>query len=90
MNKKHKGAWAELAATNWLLEQGYEVFRNVSQHGDIDIIARKGAEQLVIDVKSGSAYKGKIYGHKLSKSQKELGVKLLIANQETGKIFFHE
>ena len=28
---KHKGAHAELVATAWLLEQGYEVFRNVSQ-----------------------------------------------------------
>ena len=39
MDKKHKGAASELIATAWLLKQGYEVFRNVSQHGKIDLIA---------------------------------------------------
>lgn len=54
MLRKHKGAWAELTATAWLLDQGYEVFRNVSPHGDTDIIARKPGEILEIDVTCGS------------------------------------
>jgi hypothetical protein len=38
-NGKHVGARSELIACEWLLAQGYEVFRNVSAHGPIDIIA---------------------------------------------------
>ena len=52
---KHKGARNELAAVCWLLDQGYEVFRNVSQHGAIDIIAIRGIEILSIDVKAYNA-----------------------------------
>lgn len=52
--KKHKGALAELRASAWLLDQGYEVFRNLSQHGAIDLIARRAdtGEILLIDVKT--------------------------------------
>jgi hypothetical protein len=44
---KHKGARSELVACAWLLCQGYEVFRNVSQHGLMDIIAIKDGEREV-------------------------------------------
>lgn len=52
--RKHKGALSELRASAWLLEQGYEVFRNVSAHGPIDIIARhpETGELLLLDVKT--------------------------------------
>lgn len=55
MNKKHQGAFSEHKAICWLLEQGYEVFRNVSQHGAVDLIARDTdtGEYLPIDVKTG-------------------------------------
>ena len=49
--QKHFGARNELIACTWLLEQGYEVFRNISQHGDIDIIAMKDGETLYLDAK---------------------------------------
>lgn len=49
---KHRGACSELIACSWLLEHGWEVFRNVSQHGDVDIVAMKGDEILFLDVKS--------------------------------------
>jgi len=54
MDRKHKGALAELKATVWLLKQGYEVFRNVSQHGEVDLIALdpETKEILLIDVKT--------------------------------------
>lgn len=52
MDKKHKGAVCELTACAWLLEQGYEVFRNVSAFGHADIVAWKGDEILKLDVKS--------------------------------------
>jgi hypothetical protein len=50
--RKHKAARAELLACAWLLQQGYEVFRNVSLSGFIDIIAYKNGETLKLDVKS--------------------------------------
>ena len=40
MEKKHRGAWAELVACGWLLKEGYEVYRNVSPHGVCDILQR--------------------------------------------------
>jgi hypothetical protein len=49
---KHKGAYTELVAATWLLSQGYEVFRNVSPHGGIDIIAVCGDTIRFFDVKS--------------------------------------
>lgn len=52
MQAKHKGAHSELIASAWLLRQGYEVFRNVSQHGRVDIIAIRNNEIIYIDVKT--------------------------------------
>lgn len=48
---KHRGSWAEIIASAWLLENDYEVFKNVSSHGPIDIVAIKGREISLIDVK---------------------------------------
>jgi Holliday junction resolvase len=56
MDAKHKGAHSELAACVWLLEQGYEVFRNVSQHGTTDMIALKHDCTLRVDVKTAQQY----------------------------------
>jgi hypothetical protein len=52
MHSKHRGAHSELTACLWLLEQGYEVFRNISQHGIADVVAFRGDEILKIDVKT--------------------------------------
>jgi Holliday junction resolvase-like predicted endonuclease len=52
MHSKHRGAHSELTACLWLLEQGYEVFRNISQHGIADVVAFRGNEILKIDVKT--------------------------------------
>ena len=49
--KKHRGALSELRACAWLLEQGYEVFRNVSDRGCIDVVALKDGETFYFDVK---------------------------------------
>ena len=54
IDQKHKGAANELGATLWLLNQGYEVFRNVSQHGDTDLIALRYSRMIRIDVKAAS------------------------------------
>jgi Holliday junction resolvase-like predicted endonuclease len=76
-----KGDHAELLASAWLLEQGYEVFRNVSSTGPIDIVAIKPGEILQIDVKTCTAridHGVKTLGAgMLNKSAKEYDVKRL-------------
>jgi len=49
---KHLGARSELIAATWLLDRGYEVFRNVSQHGAADLVAWNGTDTLFVDVKT--------------------------------------
>jgi Holliday junction resolvase len=51
---KHRGAISELIACAWLLEQGYEVFRNVSACGLADLVAFKDGATLLIDVKTAN------------------------------------
>ncbi len=46
------GARNELKATVWLLENGYHVLRNVSQHGPVDIVAIKDGIVTLFDVKA--------------------------------------
>lgn len=67
IHSKHKGSRGELAACVWLMDNGYEVFRNVSSHGIIDIIAMRGSEALFLDVKSKPI--------RASKEQLDAGVK---------------
>jgi Holliday junction resolvase-like predicted endonuclease len=53
-----KGAINELKVCAWLMEQGYEVFRNVSPTGKGDIIIWKnGEEPIIVDVKVGGKSK---------------------------------
>src|SRR5215472_2194281 len=76
MDKKHLGAANELKAVLWLLRQGYEVFRNVSQSGAIDLIAHRGVEVLLVDVKSES------HGiMRATQEQIDRGVKFLIVSK---------
>jgi len=49
---KHRGTETELRACAWLLAEGYEVFRNVSPFGPIDIVAIKAGIVRFIDVKT--------------------------------------
>ncbi len=71
------GAKNEMIATVWLLEQGYDVFRNVSPNGPVDIIAMKDGKTLLFDVKGVSEYKGKASSPRISQHQKDLGVAVL-------------
>jgi type 1 fimbriae regulatory protein FimB/type 1 fimbriae regulatory protein FimE len=52
---KHRGAQSELIASAWLLEQGYEVYRNVSAVGLADLCVYNVAtkEWFLVDVKTG-------------------------------------
>jgi hypothetical protein len=78
MEQKHKGAHSELTACAWLLRQGYEVFRNVSQHGLIDIIAIKDGKTLLLDVKSGPS----LASVSVSPEQAASGVGILFVDNE--------
>lgn len=79
MDKKHSGARNELIACAWLLQQGYEVYRNVSQHGDVDIMATKDGEVFRFDVKGAFIVKpgNKFYGTKMEARKIEMGLKHL-------------
>jgi Holliday junction resolvase-like predicted endonuclease len=45
-----KGAIAEIRAAIWLVEQGFDVYRNVMPNGVFDLIAIRGDEILKVDV----------------------------------------
>jgi hypothetical protein len=72
MARGNKGAYSEIVACAWLMKNGYEVFRAVSPHGPIDLIAIKGGVCEYFDVKS--AAKG---FPARTLEQQQLGVKIL-------------
>lgn len=51
VERKHLGSYAEMLAAAWLLERGYEVFRNVSDRGPIDLVVVKDGQTTFVDVK---------------------------------------
>jgi hypothetical protein len=73
MDKKHRGSHSELVACSWLLSEGYEVFRNVSQHGYADLIALKDGRTFFFDVKTYLVPEFRTR-QKISASQIEKGV----------------
>lgn len=78
MDRKFKGASSELIACAWLLKQGYEVFRNVSPHGEIDVIGIKDGEIYFFDVKTAYFLSTGEYGaNRLSAEQIARGVKII-------------
>lgn len=92
MMQKHQGAASELAACQFLLDKGYEVFRNVSAHGPADLVAWNPTTHhiLLIDVKT-SRPKELEDGHhtynyhcEAARQARALGVKLLLVVPEEG------
>jgi hypothetical protein len=71
---KHIGARSELTAAAWLLDRGYDVFRNVSAHGVIDLIGIKNGKVHFFDAKSAGNSGG------INPEAKQLGVKRIIVN----------
>jgi Holliday junction resolvase-like predicted endonuclease len=73
------GARNEMLATVWLLNQGYQVFRNVSAHGPIDIIGLKNGKFEHFDVKMAYTHKSRQAASRprIKQEQKELNVKIL-------------
>lgn len=75
---KHIGAHNELLATVWLLRHGYDVFRNVSAHGPVDLIAIKGGVPLYLDAKQVGYRAGGVEGRvRITREQAALGVKII-------------
>lgn len=83
LEPKHRGAASELRASIWLMDNGYEVFRAVSQHGLVDLVALKDGQVTLIDVKSatiratGNSLRLTPSGY-LSEAQRTMGVRLLL------------
>ncbi len=83
-----KGAISEHIATAWLLQQGYDVFRNVSRNGRADLLALDwSTDKLIrVDVKS----QGFMVGHTVraqcdeDRVQKNFGsgIKYLVVNDD--------
>ena len=90
MDKKHKGATSELIATVWLLKKGYEVFRNVSQHGAVDIIARDSETGKIIFIDVTSLHKRKTPNEETyhCKKSKFSNIKILAVDIETNYVYW--
>jgi len=76
---KHKGARSEFVAVAWLLSLGYEVFKNVSFHGDVDIIAWKDGTFEYFDIKTinNTTVRYSLLPSQLNRNVKVLGVNLV-------------
>ena len=86
---KHRGAWSEIMAMSWLIEQGYEVFRNISATGFADLVAHNfnTGKTWLVDVKTCTIYCNKdgtyyVTGSKLSAEQTSLGVRPLYVTHD--------
>lgn len=92
MHPKHKGSLAELLACAWLLKQGYEVFRNISQHGAGDLVIwRHGETPILVDVRTLNirvAADGKSCAVVVSKKARHPDVRFLYACPEIGDCGF--
>lgn len=77
------GDIAEYYVVTWLMDNGYEVFRNASCVGAVDLVAIKEGVPVFIDVKSKNSDKD--WGHKRTDFQKKLRVSLVEFNAKTRK-----
>ena len=91
LNEKHlKGVISEIKATEILIKNGFLVYKNVSAHGMVDIVAIDDLGKIyLIDVKTISFRKtyfspaDKIIRRIPSDDQKKLGVVLMIIDGES-------
>lgn len=82
-NHLSDGAWAEMIAIAWLLEQGFSVFKNVSGFGPVDIVGLKDGETHLFDVKTCSSAGHKVLGGSALKPKQILaGVKQLFVTPD--------
>jgi hypothetical protein len=93
MNRASKGTRGELAVACWLMEQGYHAFINAAPNGPVDLVAvhPQTGETILIEVKSRRPYtraNGEKVFHNsngLTTKQKELGIRCVNFNSETGE-----
>jgi Holliday junction resolvase-like predicted endonuclease len=92
MHQKHKGSLAELQACAWLLKEGYEVFRNVSQHGVADLIAwRPDGLPILVEVRTATlrvAVDGKSCSVATARLPRHTEVRFLYVFTKTGDCGF--
>ena len=88
-NTARVGDLLEIQAVAWLIDQGYEVFRNDCCTGPVDIIALdvETNEVLKIDVKTTGVCSDQkhLLIPKLTDLQVQLGVKVLTLNKMTNE-----
>ncbi|KKL09795.1 hypothetical protein LCGC14_2562270 [marine sediment metagenome] len=87
VGKKFRGGYSELIASAWLLEHGFEVFRNLCDRGPVDLIALKDERVELIDVKTVQirvSKRGicKINEPQLSQQQTDMGVRALFVTPD--------
>jgi hypothetical protein len=86
--RKLRGGYSELVACTWLLENGYEVFRNVADRGYADLVAYRGGKVIMIDVKTvrvtrlATGEYGCLGGQALKPHQVRLGIVPLYVTDE--------
>ena len=90
-SKSTNGAMSELMACTWLLEQGYEVFRNVSPHGDNDVVVydKETKEYTGYDVKTANYYVNKHGVVTVQHAKNNTGIPYILVCPD-GKIMFSE
>jgi Holliday junction resolvase-like predicted endonuclease len=90
--QKHKGSLAEMLAASWLLGHGYDVFRNVSSHGLVDLVAIEPQSGVVTLVEVRSLCEAQMadgtirqYARAMSEEQKQRGIRLLAVDLANGR-----
>lgn len=75
------GDLTEHRAITWLLEQGWEVFRNTGRTGPVDVVGIDPQGQTVLlDIKTHRPETSSHAGHQRTDLQKQWGVCILIYN----------
>ena len=89
-NKKHiKGDQAELIAQEYFIRKGFYVFKNISQHGPVDmVVLDKDGYTMLVDVKAISlrTKNGWKVNRSPTKEQDLLGVHLCYVNLDTREV----
>ncbi len=80
VNRSRSGDIAELQAVAWLLDQEYEVFRNVGCTGPIDVVAYKDGKIILFDIKKATMddARGSFRASRLTEEQIKGDIKRLI------------
>ena len=88
-----KGAISELLACTFLMCRGYQVFRNVSPRGSIDIVAVRGKEIRKFDIKTAvfreNGFIANMMRNKTQEQEKE-GIEILHVDHKGQCYFEHE